>query len=73
MTHVQAILFDKTIYDEKKAAKWLKDHKIHPIKEVHVTENYYRYRLKVPDEDKYRYRTDDLKNGIKYIIGYLIV
>ena len=53
MTIFQAIMFDKKIYTTEQARKFLTKHKFNPIKRVRITKNYYRYRLKEPDETKY--------------------
>ena len=70
MTHVQAIIFKRDLYDTDTARRWLRRHNYYPIKRVHVTINYLRYRLKEPDENKYDYRLKTITNGIKFVIGY---
>lgn len=45
---VQAILFDNKKWTEIKAKKYLKDRDIIPIKPVHKTTNFLRYRLQDP-------------------------
>lgn len=54
MSNLQAVLFDKNYWTKSKASSWLADHKYKPIKPVHVTNNYLRYRLKHPDDSEYR-------------------
>lgn len=66
---LQAILFDKKYYTTKKAREYLKKHSLNPIKRVHKTENYFRYRLVDPDDFK-TFKTKDNIRGIKFIIGY---
>ena len=49
---IQSILFDKKIWSPKSSSVWLMEHKLHPIKKMHETNNYYRYRLLQPDKTK---------------------
>jgi len=65
--NIQAVLFDKTIYDTEMARKWLKHHKMYAIKKVHETANKLRYRIRQPDK-KYRYITKTLDNGVEAVI-----
>lgn len=45
---IQAILFKKNYYNSYSARKYMKKHKFKPIKRVHKTKNFLRYRLKNP-------------------------
>lgn len=63
---VQAIIFKKDLWNASSALKWLKKHKYKPIKRVHKTENFLRYRINEPNE-KYNYITLSFKNGIEMI------
>lgn len=67
MSQLQAILFNKRQYNLSKAKQWLKSHNYHPLK-YHITENYIRARLQIPDYNKYHYRTNNLEKNIKSII-----
>lgn len=64
---VHAVLFDNGIYTADKAREWLKEHNYVPIKRVHKTENYLRYRLITPKKDA-SYYTVNTKKGIKLVI-----
>lgn len=68
---VQAILFKKDKWSSKKSLFWLKEHNYNPIKEVHITKNFRRYRIRNPDKFK-RFITKKLKNNIDLIIGFKI-
>ena len=70
-SHIQAILFSRDIYDTNRARRWLFRHKFYPIKRVHITTNWLRYRIRPVDEDKYEYRMKLLSNGIKAVIEFL--
>ena len=70
MTDLQAILFKKSHYSKRSSANWLKYHGYKPIKKVHETVNYYRYRLKEPDEELYDYRIMPINDGIKMVIQF---
>jgi len=67
MSKIQAVIFDKLIWSNKEAQLWLNQHKLKPIKGVHITKNYRRYRIMEPNY-KYNYITYDINNGIKLII-----
>jgi|ERR1700744_3905187 len=66
---IQAILFDRNYWTDRKARSWLQSHNHIPIKPVHTTSNFLRYRLSEPNS-RTRYRTIILGNRIKAIIGY---
>lgn len=63
---VQSVIFPRSVFDPKKARKWLKDHHLKNIKRVHVTEDYLRYRMREPDP-KGNYITVEIEQGIKLI------
>ncbi len=42
------IYLRKKVWDKKSSKKWLKKHNYEPIKKVHETKNFLRYRLKDP-------------------------
>ena len=66
-TKIQAILFEKDKFTTEKARRFLKKHNYKPIKRVHKTENYLRYRIRKP-KNKTMYRTIDFGDDIKAII-----
>jgi hypothetical protein len=69
---LQAIIFSKRRFSKEEAAGWVKDHGYEPIKAVHVTKNFYRFRLKKPSAS-YRYVLRPLTGrgaGIKFVLGY---
>jgi hypothetical protein len=64
---VQSIIFDKELWTPRKATNWLMLHNFYPIKKVHETEHYYRFRIQEPR--KYaEYMTKTLPFGIKLIL-----
>lgn len=65
---IQAVLFDKNKWTTVEARNYLKKHRYVPIKYVHKTNDYLRYRLQDPDLFK-SFITKDLGNGIKLVIG----
>ena len=67
--NLQSLLFARDKYTPKEAIEYLKEHDIEPIKKVHKTEHYLRYRITSPKDYK-RYRTSAFSNNIKAIIGY---
>lgn len=68
MSKIQSIIFNKNMYTDKEAEEWIKDHGIKPIKKVHLSKNYYRFRIINPNYNEYKYYTKILKNGILAII-----
>lgn len=64
---IQALLFDKNKFTTSEAREWLKKHKHKPIKRVHITENYLRYRLRPPNK-KYNYITQNFGKNIKAVM-----
>lgn len=68
-SYIQSILFNKTSFDKKKAEQWIKKHNFIPIKELHETNKYLRYRLQIPNK-KHFYVTKKITEYITFIIGY---
>lgn len=64
---VQAVIFNKKDYTPTQCNKWLRIHRLRPIKAMHETENYYRYRISEPNP-KANYMTKTVGKGIKVII-----
>ena len=67
MSKIQAILFDKHHWTFNKIAEFLVEHDFNPIKKMHITDNYYRIRLRKPNKTK-KYRTKKINDGLKFII-----
>ena len=53
---LQAILFSINEWTADDARKWLKSHNIIPLKRVHKSTQFLRYRIKTPTYKKYYYR-----------------
>lgn len=66
--NIQAILFNKDYWNTNEARTYLKKSNKKPIKRVHTTDTYHRYRLIEPDYDNYRYIFKKGNNNIDYII-----
>ena len=70
MSRVQAVIFKNSVYTPKEAEQWLKKNKFHPIKAVHKTKNYLRYRIEEPD-NFHIFRLKSIEhNNIKMVMGY---
>lgn len=65
---IQAVLFDKNYWNSRNARYHLKASGHQPIKRVHITDKYLRYRLIEPNYDKYNYIIRRGNNHIDYII-----
>lgn len=66
-SEIQAVLFKD--WTTIKARKWLAKKKLKPIKRVHKTNIFYRYRLKNPNKYK-KFRLKKINNNISFIIGF---
>lgn len=66
--NIQAVLFDKNYWNTKNARTYLRASNKKPIKRVHTTDNYFRYRLIEPNYNKYYYLFKKGNNHIDYII-----
>ena len=70
MTVFQSIIFSKDYFTKRTVDQWLKRHNFKRIKPLHETVNYFRARLRVPDEDLYDYRMKTIRTGIKAVIQF---
>ena len=72
MNNIQAICFGINDWSTDEARKFLKIHDITPIKKVHKTKSFLRYRILQPNYNKYIYRikTIQKKPLIKFILQY---
>ena len=52
MNNIQAIIFNKKHFTPLSSNNWIKRHDFHPIKQMHETKHYYRYRIKEPKRGK---------------------
>ena len=77
---LQAVLFDRFKWSTEDAKQWLKEHSFLPIKKVHITDKFKRFRIAEPDYKKYKYKiiltkpdnviASDIYSKIKYITSY---
>jgi len=67
MAELQAVIFDNKKFTSTLARVWLRNHKHKPIKRVHKTKNFLRYRLREPGTNltTKRYFMKDLGDGIR--------
>jgi hypothetical protein len=70
MSEVESIIFDKKRWTPLHARRWMKEHYFAPIKKVHKTKNFYRYRINNPEKYKRYINKSISNNGIKLIIGF---
>lgn len=68
---LQAVLFDRFKWSTPDAKKWLKEHSFLPIKKVHITDKFKRFRIVEPDYKTYKYRISHGDKGISFIVGVL--
>jgi len=72
---IQSILIDKNKFTREEADKWIERHGFKKVfgskKGPDITENYYRYRQKRPN-DSYKYYVKNLNNDIKFVLNLKI-
>jgi hypothetical protein len=69
MSEIHSIIFKKKSYTTSRARYWLKKHNFKPIKRVHVTENFYRYRIEPPEKYKC-FATKYITKDIAFVFGF---
>jgi len=65
---LQAVIFRKDIWSPSDCLSYLRQHKLRPIKAVHETTNYYRYRITPPALYK-KFFTTPGPAGVLFVIG----
>lgn len=65
---IQSILIPRNKFTAKEAIDWVLQHNYQPLK-IHVTKNYYRFRLSLPDA-KAHYYSKILPNKVELILYY---
>lgn len=72
---IQSVLFEKHMHSRQYATNFMRAHNLAAfvprvaIKQMHETENYYRYRLHDPDTLHHYYTISPII-GVYYVIGY---
>ena len=69
MSKIQSILFDKKYFNTDKARNWLKKNNFKPIKRVHITKNFLRYRILYPSK-AYGFRIINFGKHIKAVVMF---
>jgi hypothetical protein len=69
-SHVQSVIFNKDLWDESRAREWLEDHGFF-VDGLDETSTSYRFRQVDPDSERFNYRndSDDLPEGVTFVIG----
>ena len=70
--NVQAVLFGINDWNTNDCRKWLYNHGYIPLKRVHKTDTFLRYRIIQPNYNKYIYRIKTIQKYplIKIILQY---
>ena len=70
--NVQAVLFSINDWNTKDCRNWLYNHDYIPLKRVHKTNTFFRYRIIQPNYNKYVYRIKTIQKYplIKIILQY---
>jgi hypothetical protein len=69
VSEIQAVIFNKQVWNQNKAQQELKKMGLKPIKPVHETSNYLRYRLHDPSQYTH-FVTKPNQNQFKLVIGF---
>jgi hypothetical protein len=64
---IQSVLFDRSKFDARMAMSFLRKMNLKPIKRVHKTKTYYRYRISNPN-NKSKYVTKKLTDGVMIVL-----
>jgi len=68
---VQNVSLRRSKFSKGEAMAWVRDHGYKPLKEVHVTPNFFQFRLVDPDRIRgARFRTVDLGDVGHLILAY---
>jgi hypothetical protein len=62
---LQSVLFSKDYFKPMEAIEWLKRANISPIKKMHTTYNFYRFRINEPAQGKYY--TKHIAEGVIFV------
>jgi len=65
---IQTIIFDRRFWLPSEAKKWIRQHNYHPIKPMHATNRFYRFRINNPVFN--RYRTITLPIHVELVVGF---
>lgn len=63
-THAQSVLFDRDLWDESRARRWLNEHD-YRIDGLDRAANFLRFRQYDPDKTRFEYRTSFRQGGPK--------
>lgn len=72
MSNIQSIIFSRKLYTPVQARKWIEKHGYKTTfygKIADITDDYIRFRQQSPKKYK-TYRTNEIAEGIKLILGY---
>lgn len=69
MSEIESVLFDSKYWTPLDAREWLYEHGLYPIKRIHKTGHYLRYRINDPREFQ-RFRSKKLSKHITAIFGF---
>ena len=69
MSTIQSVSFSKSKFTLRTAGKWLKAHKLKPIKPPVVESSFIKARIQEPD-DFDRFSTKPTKKGVSIVLGF---
>ena len=70
MSSIQSVLFKRDVFSSSEARKFLSKHGWEPIKRVHKTEKFLRYRIQDPENFKSFATKSILKGNVQLVIGF---
>lgn len=68
-SNIQAILFDRELWDPVRAFNWLNEHNLRSMEKFHVTKKKIRFRMADPSGFS-RLRTKNIGHGIQFVFGF---
>lgn len=66
---IHTIAFNNSAYTTAQARSWLRRHHYEPIKQVHKTKNWFRYRIR--DPNMFRSFVTKKEGNINFIFGII--
>ena len=70
MTGIQALLFDRNYFTKQEVRRFIEKNNLHPVKQIHTTDTYYRVRLISPDYKHHYYRFGHIVKGLNCIFEF---
>ena len=70
-THIQSLILSKDYFNRRQAESYIRRHKNFKPLKMDEKPKTWRFRLRVPDENRYEYKIKPFTEGIKAVVGFL--